>query len=61
MLRTGITGTIGAVGLIVMALYAAYSVRPVPAEAADPYKSELAAFAGAIERSGNLSGLEVLW
>jgi threonine dehydrogenase-like Zn-dependent dehydrogenase len=59
--RSAVIGTIGAIGLVVMAWASVYSARPVQASAPNTYESELSAFAKAVERSGNLSGLEILW
>ena len=59
--RSAVIGAILAVGLIIMAWASAYSARPVQAAAPNSYESELSSFAKALERSGRLSGLEVLW
>jgi hypothetical protein len=58
-LSSGAIGAIGAAGLIVMALASAYSARP--AQAVIPDQSELSAFAKAVERSGTLYGLEIMF
>jgi hypothetical protein len=55
-----VVGSIGAAGLVVMAWASAYSARPVEAPPGT-YEWELSAFAKSLERSGNLSGLEILW
>jgi hypothetical protein len=59
--RSGVIGAILAAGLIVMALASAYSARP--AQAVTPYtdETELSVFAKTLERSGTLSGLEILF
>jgi hypothetical protein len=59
--RRAVIGSIIAAGLIIMACASAYSTRPVQAAAPNAYESELSSFAKALERSGRLSGLEVLW
>jgi hypothetical protein len=59
--RSAVLGTIGAIGLVVMAWAGASSAWPVQAAAPNTYKSELSAFAKTLERSGSVSGLEIVW
>jgi hypothetical protein len=59
--RRAVIGSIIAAGLIIMAWASAYAGRPVQAAAPNSYESELSGFAKTLERSGRLSGLEILW
>jgi hypothetical protein len=59
--RSAVIGSIIAAGLIVMAWTSAYPARPVQAAVHDSAASELSSLEKTLERSGRLSGLEVLW
>jgi hypothetical protein len=59
--RSAVIGSIIAVGLIIMAWASAYSARSVQAAAPNSYEAEFSGLAQNLERSGRLSGLEILW
>jgi hypothetical protein len=59
--RSAVIGAMAAAGLIVIALASAYSARSTQAVISDSDQSEPSAFAKSLERSGTLSGLEILF